>query len=881
MSSLEKIKVPLREKNGKKLVLVTVLAVLVIAVLIFFTIYLLSYYSGLKVMDQFILESPKIVEKREHEFETRMRVYENDSLARSVLGTKLYGEEGTLADAERLELVRGTVSAAAVYLLDGNGQLLAAADPAELEENLRKNFDSIEAEIPALTLYPALSPDGETTGEEGCFLVMQPLTPTKQSLVFAFPCPTLVDLYHALGDWTGVIKEILSGAEGMAAVRTADGSLAFYPQEGLTPEEIEQLSGELNSTFDNSGSFRKRGDNPPSKEITLLGKSCLAVMLHFPEQEADILLADSFNVLEQSGRYTATALTGIIALGMILFQIYVFRRMSKEEPVKSRGAAFRKRAYRILMPGMFAVLIVTGMFAVLLMMLENRSISAMTATLKRETVQYEIDWHVDQAELIRQTYSEMYRTRAQTLADFVTRRPEYLTHEGLTELSELAGTDYLMLFDRDGRELTASNSYTGFAVGANLGEEYRSVLLGYPCAMTGPAADPYTGQIQLGAAILLKDEAGQPDGFLLSVFDAQTLQKELAGESMENVVNGFVVQGGHAVAVVDDAEGRFLAHTDGKMIGQRAADHLGNYEPGAAFEGFSTCNGKNMYISSSSNAGKSLMYMVPSNPDRELRSITVRLITGVLLLTLLYMLWAGVLCARLVEDIRTKLTKTKIRNNSLMVFANGYVVFLSLLAVCTAVLSAGAMWPAFTFIFDGKWSKGVHLFSIWAATFILAGTLCAVFLSRALLSIVESRLSKRSRTITRLIDSVICYSACTFLFFRILSMFGVNTAALLASAGVLSIAVGMGAQSMASDLLAGVFMMLEGSVHVGDHVSVSGITGDVTDMGIRTTEITDADGNVVILNNSHVGSVLNMSRKHEKEELEELEDTKEDRNKRA
>ena len=138
-----------------------------------------------------------------------------------------------------------------------------------------------------------------------------------------------------------------------------------------------------------------------------------------------------------------------------------------------------------------------------------------------------------------------------------------------------------------------------------------------------------------------------------------------------------------------------------------------------------------------------------------------------------------------------------------------------------------------------------------------------------MLKIVESRLNKRSRTITRLIDSVICYSACIFLLFRILSMFGVNTTTLLASAGVLSIAVGMGAQSMASDLLAGFFMMLEGSIHVGDHVSVSGVTGDVTDMGIRTTEITDADGNVVILNNSHVGSVLNMSRKLELQEQED------------
>ena len=870
MNPIEKIKVPLREKSGIKLIGFTVIAFLIIAVIVFLTVFVLSYYSGQKMLDQFIMEVPKIVEKRKQEFETRMRVYESDSLKRSELGAKLYAEEDALADAERLELTRGTVSAAGVYLIDGRRQLLAAAGPAELEESLREYFESIEAGKPALTFYPSLSQNVEPTEkQEGSFLVMQPLASTQQSLVFAFPCPALVELYHSLGDWPDILKRTLSGTDGGAAVRTGDGTIAYYPQDGLSPEETAQLIDELDRVFDDSGSFRNRGGVPLGKEIKLLGSRCLAVMLHYQELDADVMLMDSFDTLEHSGKYTARTLAAIIALGMILFQIYVFRRLSKETPDKSRGAAFRKRVIRTLMPGMISVLIVTGLFSVMLMMLENRSINAMVATAKRETVQYEIDWHEQQGELIRQTYSDIYRTRAQTLADFVTLHPEYLTHGGLAELNELAGTEYLMLFDRSGRELAASNSYTGFAVGGNLSEEYRPVLLGYPSALAGPAADPYTGQPQLGAAILLKDAEGQPDGFLLSVFDAQTLQRELDGESIESAVNGFVVQNGHAAAVVDDAEGRFLAHTEAKMIGQRVADHLPSYEPGTEIEGFSTYNGKNVYISGSSNAGKSLLYIVPSNPDREVRVITGRLIVGVLALLLVYLLGAGVLCARLVEDIRAKLASQPGRNNSLMVFANGYVIFLSLLAVYTAILSAGAMWPAFTFIFDGKWARGVHLFSVWAATLIVAGTLCVVSFARAMLKIVESRLNKRSRTITRLIDSVICYSTCIFLLFRILSMFGVNTKTLLASAGVLSIAVGMGAQSMASDLLAGFFMMLEGSIHVGDHVSVSGVTGDVTDMGIRTTEITDADGNVVILNNSHVGSVLNMSRKHEQQEQED------------
>jgi small conductance mechanosensitive channel len=92
-------------------------------------------------------------------------------------------------------------------------------------------------------------------------------------------------------------------------------------------------------------------------------------------------------------------------------------------------------------------------------------------------------------------------------------------------------------------------------------------------------------------------------------------------------------------------------------------------------------------------------------------------------------------------------------------------------------------------------------------------------------------------------------------------MLGVNTTALLASAGVISIAVGLGAQSMASDIIAGFFIILEDSIHVGDYVNAGGVTGKVTDMGIRTIEITDDEGDVVLITNSKVSPVRNMSKK--------------------
>ena len=871
VTRLQEVRISLKDKNIKRLIALTVAMILLIVGIVFFTALLRGYYSELKLMDQFVLEVPKIVDSRVQEFNTRSGVYAIDVQARGELGRKLYEEEKELEQDARLELVRSTVDAAGVSLVDGGKRVLATTGSAAPAETFQKHLEALESNGLVMMLYQDPPQEGEETGKDtGAVLTMIPLADSKRSLVFEFPCESLIDIYYSLSDWPGVLKRMLSGVDGLAAAKSDNGDLAVYPRDGFTEEELTQLEKELNNVFADSDSFRDRGDNPPSKRINLLGRPCVAVMRHYPEASAKILLTGAFEDLVNSSLYTASALAGIIALGMILFQVYMFRRLLQEKGEEgSSDAGSKKLLSRKGLPGMIAVILATSLFAGLLLMLENRATNATVAMTKRETVQYEVDWHEQQTKLIREKYAEIYQTRAQALANYVTLHPETLTHSGLAELNALSGTEYLMLFDRYGQELASSNSYTGFTVGGNLSEEYRAVLLGYPSITVGPANDPYNGQPQLGAAILLKDTEGQPDGFLLAVFDAQTLQDELISENLENTVNNFAVQDGHLTAVVNDEDGRFIAHTNQRMIGQRAADHLKDYTPGSDYEGFSKYDDKNVYVSGSSNAGKGLLFIVPDVPDPEVRSGSMKLIVGLMLLIMLYCLRASLLCQRAARNVRVELPDSRGKNNSLIVFANGYMIFLSLLAICAWILSAEAMWPAFSFVFSRKWSNGFHLFSVWMALLVLAGTLSVVFIARTILAGVEIRLTLRTRTITRLIDSLICYGASLFLLFYILNMFGVNTAALLASAGIISIAVGMGAQSLASDILAGFFMMMEGSIHVGDYVSVSGVTGTVTDMGIRNMEITDDDQNVVLLNNSHVSNVVNMNRNHPQEEREQ------------
>jgi small-conductance mechanosensitive channel len=93
-----------------------------------------------------------------------------------------------------------------------------------------------------------------------------------------------------------------------------------------------------------------------------------------------------------------------------------------------------------------------------------------------------------------------------------------------------------------------------------------------------------------------------------------------------------------------------------------------------------------------------------------------------------------------------------------------------------------------------------------------------------------------------------------------LSELGVNIAPLLAGAGIVGIAIGFGSQKLVQDLITGLFLLLENAMQVGDTVTVSGLTGVVENLSIRTIRLRAGDGSVHIVPFSAVTSVTNTNR---------------------
>lgn len=110
-----------------------------------------------------------------------------------------------------------------------------------------------------------------------------------------------------------------------------------------------------------------------------------------------------------------------------------------------------------------------------------------------------------------------------------------------------------------------------------------------------------------------------------------------------------------------------------------------------------------------------------------------------------------------------------------------------------------------------------------------------------LLTIMARTFGAKGETVCRLLKSLVKYISVIAMLYFCLALLGIDTATLLASAGILTLIVGLGAQTLVSDILAGLFIIFEGEFQVGDIVTVGDWTGTVVEIGVRTTKIQDGN----------------------------------------
>ncbi len=146
-------------------------------------------------------------------------------------------------------------------------------------------------------------------------------------------------------------------------------------------------------------------------------------------------------------------------------------------------------------------------------------------------------------------------------------------------------------------------------------------------------------------------------------------------------------------------------------------------------------------------------------------------------------------------------------------------------------------------------------------TLVLA--LALVWLAYQIIKLLLGALSKRggrTQTVINLISGLLKYVAVIAAVVWGLSILGVNATAVLAGVGIVGLILGFGAQSLIEDIITGAFIIFENQYSVGDIIILDDFRGTVRNIGVRTTVIEDAGGNLKVVNNSDIRNFQNRSR---------------------
>jgi len=126
--------------------------------------------------------------------------------------------------------------------------------------------------------------------------------------------------------------------------------------------------------------------------------------------------------------------------------------------------------------------------------------------------------------------------------------------------------------------------------------------------------------------------------------------------------------------------------------------------------------------------------------------------------------------------------------------------------------------------------------------------------------VMNQRTEQRTQAMGALLRSIAIVTIWTVASMTMLTTVGINIGPLLASAGVLGVVLGFGAQQLVADYLAGISMIFEDQLGVGDVVNVGDVTGTVEDVALRCTRIRDFDGTVWYIRNGQMAFVANQSK---------------------
>ena len=632
------------------------------------------------------------------------------------------------------------------------------------------------------------------------------------------------------------------------------------------------------------------------------GYLCVWKEIHVPDADHILAFLTPYDpmFLSELPRIAILLLAMLLILGSLTVYMTSVQKCVKNRtlPIKDLEAYHPKKVRKkVLSAGIVGALLIlgTGAFVQATGMLQDETL---TKRAEMSKILNYIKENQEKSDQETKTEEEKwYVYYGEKMADLMSAYPQLCESEALQEFCDILKIDYIMLFDSKGRETSCNLDYSNFRLGTGQGEnsaDFRRLLQGVPSVVHQPSEDPVTGlNRQMIGISIPEDSKVEPHRAMIMALLPERTQRTRSKWGIDDQLHVLTGEG-EIYFGADSKTGEIRHSSDRSLLNMNITNYdipmdslRDGYMGYASIQGARYCAITTLW--------ENVVFYYAESQDRLFSSVLPFALTAAGCYVLSYLIMALLLLSgfkdedyhecilaeeegrgalesnrqRLAGFIRkwdssyvpwndkTPEEKTRIAFH-LILFVGMLILFCFEASGWAEKVYQGV--SVFRFILFGNWMRGVNLFSISGILVLSVVAFLSVVVIKAILRFFQAFLDKKGETICKLLHSFVDYVAVLVVLYCSLEYLGLSPGTVLASLGIVGIAISLGAKDMITDIFAGISIVFEDAFKVGEYINADGFRGRVESIGIRMTRIVGSSGNIKIINNKDIRNIINLNR---------------------
>jgi len=686
----------------------------------------------------------------------------------------------------------------------------------------------------------------------------------KPGYIFVI-CDNYIDYNASFSSDNGlydIIKRSHFGKNGFFFMLLPDGKLSFSSLDADYFNETEKLDVPKNGFHDGYSSF-----------FTIDGNNYFCTIKSM--DGTNVFLGCALPVKELAVALLIICGTSILVLlgALLLIYTYAYNIVLESSKKKNRQAELRSFRTRLSVLTLLCIIVTSGI-TVYINTLYIYSYSLSSNVSKAGELQETIAPLDEIQELGSDQYQKTVKAFTKTAAALISDEPAFREREKLEKLADTLCADHILVYDESGKVIASDQNYTGLTLSddpEDLSYDFRWVIRGEPLLIQEKVDSEYLHKRYMFSGASLKDENGECTGLVQLAIPPSFHGDIVIMTSIESILSSFY-DGGQTIPFAVDIETQKV-YSAYEPFNNLRVKELGFKEDELTDEytGFYDLQSQ-MLLGNTKTSGNYWTVMASFTEDYPLHGVinSLPVLLASILAEILFLIFLffrmkdanGLIKAdRAALFDNKKISEARAETHIIRLVSDTAIVFAALVSL--TVFFGPVLFQKETpgyYIFTYPWEKGFNIFIFTSCLIIICIVAFTMSIIMKLLRLLASLLSSRHETIIRLIISFLKDFGWIGAFYYCLTLLGVPTVSLLASAGALTAIFSIGAQNIVADILAGLFIIFEGSFKVGDMITVDDWHGQVQEIGIRNTTIRDLISNdVKILNNSTIKRVINNS----------------------